>query len=262
MNKIVSRSLIPAAAIALAAMPGAALADEGPYIGLSGGTALPEDSTNTGEFDADVAATDDFGAIPAGTPVSWNTEFDTGFAISGQAGYAFENGFRLEAEVAYSEYDVDTHTGLTVGGANIDAVDVAVLTRGAADPGNPTVGAVIADGQGKVSNLGIFGNVFYDIDTGSAFEPYIGVGAGYQWVDVDYSPSGVAVGNDDDGTFAYQIMAGANFEVSDNVEIFGQYTWRDTTEEAEIPLTLVPATLGVESSQSIVSAGVRIGFGG
>lgn len=262
MKKIVSRSLIPAAAIAFAAMPGAALADEGPYIGISGGVALPEDSSNAGEFDADVPATPDFGAIPAGTELGWETQFDNGFALSGQAGYAWDNGFRLEAELAYSEYDVESHSGLTVGGANIDGADVAVLTRGPADPANPTVGAVIADGQGQVSNLGIFANIYYDIDTGSAFEPYVGVGAGYQWVDVDYSPSGVAVGDDTDGTFAYQIMAGANFEVSDNVEIFGQYTWRSTTEDAEIPLTLVPATLGVESRKSIISAGVRIGFGG
>lgn len=261
MTKVITRSLIPAAAIAIASVPSAALAD-GPYIGVSGGVALPEDSTNSGTFDATVPATDDFGAIPADTDLSWNTEFDTGFAISGQAGYAFDNGFRLEAEVAYSEYDVASHSGLTVGGANIDGVDVAVLTRGDADPANPTVGAVIADGQGRVSNLGVFGNVYYDIDTGSAFEPYIGGGIGYQWVDVEYVPSGVLVGSDEDGAFAYQLMAGANFEISDNVELFGQYTWRDTTEEAEVPLSLVPATLGVESSQSIISAGVRIGFGG
>ncbi|QFT77163.1 outer membrane protein [Erythrobacter sp. THAF29] len=254
-------SLTPIAIAALVAFPTAALAD-GPYVGVSGGVVLPEDSSNAGEFDADVPATPDFGAIPAGTEVGWETQFDTGFAISGQAGYAFENGFRLEAEVAYSEYDVDTHTGLTVGGANIDGADVAILTRGAADPANPTVGAVIADGQGKVTNFGLFGNVFYDINTGSAFKPYVGGGIGYQWVDVDYMPSGVAVGADEDGTFAYQLMAGASFEVSDNFEIFGQYTWRDSTEEAEIPLTLVPATLGVESSQSIISAGVRVGFGG
>ena len=261
MTNKINRSFIPAAAIALAAIPSAALAD-GPYVGVSGGVALPEDSTNAGEFDADVPATPDFGAIPAGTELGWNTQFDTGFAIGGQAGYAFENGFRLEAELAYSEYDVDSHSGLTVGGTNIDGADVAVLTRGPADAANPTVGDVIADGQGKVSNFGVFGNVYYDIETGSAFKPYVGAGIGYQWVDVDYSPSGVAVGDDNDGTFAYQLMAGASFELSDSAEVFGQYTWRDATEEADVPLTLLPATLGVESSQSIVSAGVRFHFGG
>ncbi|MBD2842383.1 outer membrane protein [Erythrobacter rubeus] len=260
MTKVFSRSLLPAAAIAFFAAPTAALAD-GPYIGVSGGVALPEDSTNSGEFDVDVPATDDFGAIPAGTELGWETEFDTGFAISGQAGYAFDNGFRLELEAAYSEYDVDTHSGLTVGGANIDGADVAILTRGVPDAANPTVGTVIADGQGDVSNFGVFGNVYYDINTGSAFKPYIGAGIGYQWVDVDFSPSGVAIADDDDSAFSYQLMAGASFEVSPGFDVFGQYTYRDTTEDAEIPLTLLPATLDVESSQSILSLGVRFQLG-
>ncbi|TRD10622.1 P44/Msp2 family outer membrane protein [Erythrobacter insulae] len=254
-------SVIPAAVIAIASLPTAALA-EGPYVSISGGVALPEDSTNSGEFDTAVPATEDFGAIPAGTELGWNTEFDTGFAIAGQLGYAFENGFRVEAEAAYSEYGVSTHSGLIVGGTNIDSVDVAILTRGAANAANPTVGAVIADGQGQVSNFGIFGNVFYDFDTGSAVKPYIGAGIGYQWVDVDYSPSGVAVGDDTDGVFAYQLMVGASAEITDGVELFGQYTWRDSTEDADIALSLVPATLGVESAQSILSAGIRFTFGG
>ncbi|MEL6878611.1 MAG: hypothetical protein AAGL68_11010, partial [Pseudomonadota bacterium] len=68
--------------------------------------------------------------------------------------------------------------------------------------------------------------------------------------------------NDDDGAFAYQLMAGAAFELSDRAEVFGQYTYRATTEDADIELNLLPATLGIESEQSIVSAGLRFKFGG
>ncbi len=249
------------AAIGALAVPSTALA-EGPYVGVSGGISLPSDSQNSGEFDADVAATADFDAIAAETPLEWNTQFDNGLALSGQVGYAFENGFRVELEGAYSEYDVSGHSGLTVNGTDIDGVDVAVLTRAAADPANPTVGAVIADGQGDVSNFGVFGNVFYDISTGGSFKPYIGAGLGYQWVDAEFSPSGVDVANDDDGGFAYQLMAGASFALSPRAEVFGQYTYRATTEDSDVELNLVPATLGIESEQSIVSAGVRFKFGG
>ena len=253
--------VIAAGAVAAALFPAAASAKEGPYIGLSGGLVLPGDSNNSGAFDATVPATDDFGAIPAGTPLGWNTEFDNGYAINGQVGYAFNNGFRVELEGSYTRYDVDRHSGLTVGGANIDGVDVAVLTRGAPAATNPSVGAVFADGQGRVSNFGLFGNVFYDINTGSSFKPYVGAGIGYQWADIQYRPSGVDVADDNDGGFAYQLMAGASFAVSDNAEIFGQYTWRDRTDTAEVPLNLLPATLGVETGQSIISAGVRVKFG-
>lgn len=252
--------LLAAGTAALVAFPTAALAD-GPYVGVSGGVSLPGDSRNSGTFDATVPATDDFGAIPADTTLGWETEFDTGYAINGQVGYAFDNGFRIEAEGSYTRYDVDTHTGLTVGGANIDGVDVAVLTRGEPSAANPTVGEVIADGQGRVSNFGLFGNVFYDINTGSGFKPYVGAGVGYQWADVQYRPSGVDVADANDGGFAYQLMAGASVELSESAELFGQYTYRDRTDTAEVPLNLVPATLGVETGQSIVSAGVRIKFG-
>ena len=254
-------SLIPALIFASVAFPTAAFAGE-PYIGLSGGIALPEDSNNSGQFDAAVPATDDFDAIATDTDLAWTTEFDTGFALNGQLGYAFDNGFRVELEGAYSKYDVDTHTGLTVGSANIDAVDVAVLTRGAPDSAHPTVGAVIADGQGDITNFGLFGNVFYDLKTDSGFKPFVGAGAGYQWVDVEYQPSGVDVADDDDGAFAYQLMAGASFAVTEKIELFGQYTWRDTFEDADVELNLLPATLGVETGQSLVTAGVRVKLGG
>ncbi|MFN3989920.1 MAG: P44/Msp2 family outer membrane protein [Erythrobacter sp.] len=252
--------LIAAGAAAAAAFPTAAMA-EGVYVGIGAGVSLPGDSKNRGEFNSAVPATPDFGAIPAGTPLSWNTDFDTGFALSGQIGYKFDNGFRLELEGAYSRYDVASHAGLTVGGANIDGVDVAVLTRGPADPANPTVGAVIADGQGRVSNFGLFANVFYDIETGTAFKPYVGAGAGVNWVDVNYRPSGVQVGSGNKAGLAYQLMAGASFELSPRAELFGQYTYRANAERADIGLDLLPATLGVQNHQSLLTAGVRVKFG-
>jgi opacity protein-like surface antigen len=241
----------------LAATP--AYAESGPYVGISAGLALPENSENAGEFTGTVPATPDFGEIPNGTPLGWTTDFDNGLAIGGQVGYAFDNGIRVELEGSYTEYDVNTHFDLAAGGAIIDDVDVAVLTRGPADPANPTVGAVIATPQGdKVSNLGLFGNVFYDIQAGGGFKPYIGAGIGFQSTDVRYTPSGVPVGEGSDESFAYQLMAGASFDVSESFAIFGQYTYRANTSRAEIDLDLVPANLGIESSQSIISAGVRV----
>jgi len=254
------RQFLFGAALTALAIPGAAHAGE-TYIGVSAGLSLPGNSNNSGEFSSDVPATPDFGTIPAGTDLGWKTDFDNGLAISGQVGHAFDNGLRVELEVAYSKYDVDAHSSLTVGGANIDGVDVAVLTRGTPDPANPTVGAVIADGQGDVSNFGAFLNVLYDINTGSSFTPYVGAGIGYQGIDIDYQPSGVPVGKGDDDGFAWQAIIGASFAVSDRVDVFGQYNYRASFKRSKIELSLLPATLGVQSKQSIVSAGVRYRFG-
>ncbi|MGY6552679.1 MAG: P44/Msp2 family outer membrane protein [Erythrobacter sp.] len=253
--------LIAAGTVAMVALPTAAYAQQGPYVGISAGVSLPGDSKNQGEFNSTVPATDDFGAIPGGTALAWDTNFDTGFAVNGQVGYAFDNGFRLELEGVFSRYNVADHSGLLAGGANIDGVDVAVLTRGPADVNNPTVGAVIADGQGRVTNYGLFANVFYDIETGTAFKPYVGAGAGVQWVDVDFRPSGVDVGSGVQAGIAYQLMAGASYEITPKVDLFGQYTYRANGNRADIDLDLLPATLGVQNHQSLITAGVRVKFG-
>lgn len=251
-----------AAAAALLSIPGAAAA-QGAYVSVTGGYVLPSDSDNEGETTANIPATADFGAIPSGTSVSWTTEFDNGFEASGAIGYATTSGLRLEGQLFYNSYDVDTHAGLTVGGGNIDGVDVAVLTRGPANAANPTVGQVIADGQGDVTNIGLFGNVYYDIGgPDAAFKPFVGAGLGYQWTDVNYQPSGVDVADESDGSFGYQLMAGAGFEVSEGLDLFAQYTYRDTFGDPEVELNLLPATLEVETQQSIVSLGVRFNFGG
>jgi opacity protein-like surface antigen len=248
---------LTAASLAALAIPTVANATE-TYIGLSGGIAMPSDSENVGAFDATVPATMDWGEIPAGTSLAWDTEFGTGFAISGQLGVKLDNGLRGEVEVSYTDTGVETHRNLAAGGAVIDGVDVAVLTRGAPDAANPTVGQVIASGEGSVSTFGVFLNGFYDIDAGGGFEPYLGAGIGYQSVDVNYMPSGVGVADAAEGGFAWQVMAGATVPVSDGVDLFGQYTYRANAERADVPLDLLPATLGVQSNNSLVTVGLRV----
>ncbi|ANU07542.1 P44/Msp2 family outer membrane protein [Paraurantiacibacter namhicola] len=253
--------LIGASALALA-VPGVAQAD-GPYVGVSGGWVMPDDSDNTGEIDTAVPASvgGTFPAIPAGTAVGFNTEFDDGWEASVAVGYKFDNGFRIEVQPFYNQYDVDTHSGLTVGGTNIDALDVAVLTRGAASAANPTVGQVLADGRGDVSNYGAFLNIAYDIPAGS-IKPFVGGGVGYQFTDVNYQPSGVTVIDGDEDGFAWQAFAGLAFAVSDNVDLYGQYTYRAGFDENRFNNQLLPGYLDVENKQQIVSVGLRFGFGG
>ena len=80
--------------------------------------------------------------------------------------------------------------------------------------------------------------------------------------DVKFSPSGVDVADENDDGFAWQGIIGASFAVSENVDIFAQGAYRERFEDADIPLNLLPATLGVETGQTTVSAGVRFRFGG
>ncbi|MFC4292248.1 outer membrane protein [Sphingorhabdus arenilitoris] len=232
-----------------------------PYIGGSVGVTLPDDSQNRGETTAPIAATADFPAIPSGTPVEWRTGLDSGFDLNLMGGYRFDNGFRVELQGFYNENGVDSHTELLVGGANIDGVDSAVLTRGAASATNPLVGDVLAVDDGKLKTYGAMANIYYDFNKEGALQPYIGAGAGVQVTDVRFIPSGVDVANDDATVFAWQGMAGLTYKIGPSMEVFGQYTYR-SADRARIALNLLPADLEVDSDQSILSLGVRIPFGG
>jgi opacity protein-like surface antigen len=240
--------------------PTAAFAGK-PYVGVAIGAAIAEKSKETGGLTSTVPATPDFAAIPSGTSLGLETKNKTGLALSGTAGMRFDNGLRVEVEASFTRNDVRSHKNLAVGGTIIDSVDSAVLTRGLASASNPTVGAVIANGgDGDVKRYGAFANVFYDINRDGNFQPYVGGGIGVQKVDVRYAPSGVVVADASKTRFAYQSIAGATLKLSERFELFGQYTYRGSSR-ANLPLQLLPGTLGVQSRQSIFTAGLRIPLG-
>jgi opacity protein-like surface antigen len=240
-----------------------AVASAQTYVGVSAGATRSEDSNNQGVFTSDVPATAAaplYPAIATGTSLAWDTEFDTGYNISGQIGHRFANGFRVEAELNYSRAGIATHSGLSVGStdASIDAVDASVLTRGPTV--GATVGAVLDSGIGKQENYGAFANVFYDFNSGGNFQPYVGGGIGLQRVKFDYRPSDIDVGQGSDTNFAWQLIAGATYKISPGLEIFGQYSYRDAGK-TRLRLDLLPADLNSESVQSVFAVGLRIPFG-
>lgn len=244
--------------LALAATP--AMAGE-PYVGVSVGATLQQKSNDRGTFTSAVPATAAFPAIASGTPLTLETRFKTGFNIAGQAGYRFDNGFRVEAEVAYSENDVKRHNNLTVGGTNIDALDVAVLTRGVPAAANPRVGAVIGNGgKGRARNFSVFANAYYDFNREGSLQPYIGAGLGVQQAKIRYQPSDVPVANGKKSVFAYQLIAGLTYKISPGMEVFGQYNYR-SSDRVNIPLSIVPATFDVQNKASVLSLGLRIPLG-
>lgn len=242
------------------AFSGTAYAGE-PYVGASAGLNIPSDSKNRGEFNADVPATADFDAIASGTDLDWTTELNNGLDLNLLAGYRLDNGIRLELQGFYNKANVDLHRDLAVGGAVIDTLDSAVLTRGVADPANPTVGAILGTDDGQIENYGLFANALYDFQISETFVPYVGAGLGFTRQDVEYAPSGVDVVDDQKTRFAYQAMAGVTYKLSPSFEVFGQYTYRNT-DRGDYDVNLLPATLGVKSEQSLFNVGFRIPLGG
>lgn len=231
------------------------------YVGVSAGIAVPHNSNNTGVFTSDVPATTAapvYDAIPSGTPLGWKTSFDVGYNLAAQIGHRFDNGFRIEGEFAFSRANVNRHSGVSVGGTNIDGVDASILTRGPTV--GSTVGQVVDSGIGSQRGIAGFVNAYYDLNAGGNFQPYVGGGIGVQQTKFDYRPSNIDVGQGKDTNFAWQLMAGATYKLGPKFELFGQYNYRDAGK-TRMALDLVPADLDAKSRQSLVSVGFRIPLG-
>lgn len=245
----------------MTAFSGAAYAEDY-YVSLSGGVSLLGNSTNDGAFDG-AFTTGEGTAIPAGTvlpdgtPVGWETDFDTGYAFAGAIGKKY-GALRGEVEVAYQTNKVASHAGVEAGGIALDGEDAGVLIAGSPNLG-VTVGDLVADGQGDVSNIFVMANLYYDFDTGGLVTPYIGAGVGAGFVDVDYSPSGVAIIQDKATALAYQGVAGLAYEVSPSIDLTVAYRYRATTD-VSVEADLFAADFDIENSASIVEAGLRLRF--
>ncbi len=251
------------ASIAVASVMMAAPAYAGDwYIGGSIGLVDQSSSDNTGVTGAFTTGNLGDGStldVAAGTDYGWNTEFDSGTAFALEVGKRKDNGLRLALEGVITSADVDTHTGVTLGGGSIDGLDAASIAS-SADPLGVTVAQVVADGQGEISQTALFVNAYYDFNTGSGFTPYVGGGLGFADVDVEYSPSGIGVIDDGQTKLAYQAKAGATVRFNSPLELFGEVAYRGTGD-IETDNVLFPGTLDIENEQLSFSAGLRIPLG-
>lgn len=217
------------------------------YVGVSAGISVPHNVNNQGATTASGSAAAD-GGLPAGTPVGFKTSFDVGYNFAAQIGHRFDNGFRLEGEVAITRADVRRFSDLTVG------------SQGGTQPAGLTSGQVIGSGIGSQRGIAGFANAYYDVNTGTAFQPYLGGGIGIQETKFTYNPSATFSGVGKETNFAWQLMAGATYKLGPKFELFGQYNYRDGGKTT-IPLKNVPANVEGRSRQSLVSVGFRIPLG-
>ncbi|WP_043358563.1 OmpA family protein [Belnapia sp. F-4-1] len=120
------------------------------------------------------------------------TKFDDIGAVGlASIGWGFGNGLRAEIEGSYRTNDIRS-----------------ITSNGGAVRGN----------SGYLRNYAAMANVLYDFNLGLPIVPYLGVGVGYGWVDVDKAniagPDGSRYRIEDtDGRFAYQGIAGAAFNL-------------------------------------------------
>ncbi len=196
--------------------------------------------------------------VADGTEYGWETEFDTGSVLGAEIGYKMHNGFRFGLEATRSEAGVELHEDVTLGGADIGALDGAALV-GDAVPLGTTVNEFLADGQGDIEQRGVFLNGYYDFNNGGRFRPYVGAGVGMVDVDIDYAPSGSQIIDGGETVLGYQGRVGASYNVTGPIDVFGEYTYR-ATDAIETENVLFTGNQEIKNKQSLVTVGARYNF--
>jgi OmpA-OmpF porin, OOP family len=131
---------------------------------------------------------------------------NTGWLGLGALGWGFGNGLRAEIEGNYRSNDVHRFYPST-GGTN-----------------------------GSFNSYGVMVNGFYDISTGTAFTPYVGVGIGYVWNEIadartTYTSGAASTAyklNDTSGSFAYQAILGVAYDFGTGIAATLEYRFLGT----------------------------------
>ena len=210
-------------AVALGAIVGApAMAqDTGAYAGIEGGVVFPDDI----EYEA------------AGIDNAVEVDHDMGFDVGGIVGYDF-GGFRIEGEGSWKK-------------ANVDTIIANIGQR---------PGTYDGDGDLQIFSAMLNGLVDFGSDDGVNF--FAGAGLGIAEVQTDFTnrPAGSYIVQEDYDEFAWQLLAGLRFPLSDRVDLGVKYRYFnvediDTATEAG-------DAVGFDVSTHSVLAQLLVNFGG
>ena len=226
-------ALAAALGLAAAGAPGALAAERGWadgswYVGLNAPVMFIDDteSTTTGSMV--------FGQPPASIPyrAMATSEHRTGFKVAGVLGYELGGGLRVEGELFFARAEIDrlTYRGVSSPAVAEPPMRVNIPISGTAD------------------QFGGLANVWYDIDTGTEWIPYVGGGIGFLRVDqgeLDYDANALAQSivariapgvtlppgfvpeiSTVDTTFVYHFGAGLGYPLTDSVTLQAGYRFQ------------------------------------
>nr|WP_242032951.1 outer membrane beta-barrel protein [Oscillatoria sp. FACHB-1406] len=149
-----------------------------------------------------------------GTIGTGSTDFFAGFGINAAVGYkSLQNNLRVEAQLAYGQNE-------------IGVVELpAIASR--------SISTTTVNGKGSISTFTGFLNGYYDLNTGSNWQPYIGGGIGLtrlasNGISATYPGTDLTTSVDDARWgFAYQIMAGTAYYLSPQTAVTLGYRYFD-----------------------------------
>jgi opacity protein-like surface antigen len=137
--------------------------------------------------------------------IRYNSEtsqsLDAGYLIGAAFGVSFNDTVRAEIEVSHNHLGANSHS---------------------------TNGFVNDGFNSNVSSTYLLGNVWLDWKNGSAFTPYIGGGVGVAFVNFDQFNAGGHGYADGNSVLAYQLGAGVNFALSEQLSLDVGYRYKAT----------------------------------
>ena len=196
--------------------------------------------------------------LPAGTALNWSTRYDTG-AFYGVALGWYLAPVRVELEYARSDADIDGHRGAHANGVELSAVDAGVLISGNVGDVGTSTATALADERGDITTDTWMLNVFYDFDLEYGIVPYLGLGLGVSASDLKFQPSGVALLNDDDQVFSYQVLTGVNYALSPMWSVYANYRYRNA-DGAKFYASELPVRFDMDIDNHLLDFGIRFSF--
>jgi len=219
----------------ISALPGAALATEGWYVGGTIGANLLEKQDWKIDYENNNAFRTDG---PLAT-----VDIEEGFAGGLLGGYAFSAGLRLELEVQRRRNEI----------SSIDLAPMGLLNAGG--PASSHDGVEVADMA--------FANAWFDLFASRRLHPYIGGGAGAARVSIkDGRYNSTNLRENDDTGFAWQAGAGVAFDLNPQVTLSLDYRYVDA---GELSYDLLggdqPSKVSLDYRADSVLVSVRYAFG-
>jgi OmpA-OmpF porin, OOP family len=184
-------------------------------LGALAATTVPASAGNYGVayfgLRGSYVVTDDGSTSGAPGVVLYNFDYDetyeTGYATSAFLGWTIGDSLRLEVEGGFRSADLDSATVVVGDGVTY-------------------VGGEVVDIGSDVQMATAMINFYYDLDLDAWLVPYFGAGAGAAQVEYNVTEPGLIFsGNDEAWIFAYQLMAGVTFPISEGFSMSVGYRY-------------------------------------
>ena len=219
------RSVLLGGVAALLVGASADSAPNGVYMSIEGGAT----------FLSDMSAKEPVSNNGASTTTYHPTfSFDTGWAVLATVGYEWQQ-WRFEGEAGYRH----------------NKIDRIQFSHG---PGT---------GGDDVNQLTLMANMLYDIPLGDRFSASVGGGVGFDRVKFEWPGFGPNGWSDDEWRFAWQGIAGLNYAISPECELFVDYRYLDAdgpNYSTKPPGVWTYALRFEDVETQTVSAGIRLHF--